>query len=108
MYYIYIIECRNGALYTGITPDLARRMTEHASRGAKCAKFTRANPFVALRGAWETEDRSAASRFEYAIKQLKRADKLELIQNPHLLGKTFCPHLADLPCEPVIEKGDES
>ena len=108
MYYIYIIECQNGALYTGITPDLHRRMQEHASRGKKGAKFTRANPPVALRMAWETADRSAAGRVEYAIKQLKRSDKLQLIENPHLLGKTFCSHLADVPCEAVIEKGDES
>ena len=108
MYFVYIIECQNGALYTGITDDLSRRMQEHASRGKKGAKFTRANPPVALRSAWETADRSAASRFEYAIKQLRRSDKLQLIENPHLLGKTFCPHLADVPCRAVIEKGDEA
>ena len=108
MYYIYIIECRNGALYTGITPDLDRRMQEHASRGKKGAKFTRANPVVALRMAWETADRSAASRFEYAIKQLKREQKLQLIESPHLLGQTFCAHLADLPCKAVLFREDES
>ena len=108
MYYVYIIECQNGALYTGITDDVSRRMAEHASRGKKGAKFTRANPPVALRMAWETADRSAAGRFEYAIKQLKRADKLRLIENPHLLGQTFCAHLAELPCKAVITKEDES
>jgi len=108
MYYVYIIECQNGALYTGITPDLDRRMAEHAGRGKKGAKFTRANPPVALRMAWQTADRSAASRFEYAIKQLRREQKLQFIENPHLLGKTFCSQLADVPCRAVIEKGDEA
>ncbi len=108
LYYVYMIECQSGALYTGITPDLARRMKEHASRGAKCAKYTRANPFRALRMAWETEDRSAAARFEYAIKRLRRAKKLQLIQDPHRLGQDICPQLCDLPCRAVIIKEDES
>ena len=108
MYYVYVIECQNGALYTGITDDLARRMAEHASRGKKSAKFTRANPPIALRAAWETADRSAASRFEYAIKQLKREQKLQLIAQPHLLGQAFCAHLAELACKAVITKEDES
>lgn len=108
MYYTYIIECENGALYTGITPDLHRRMEEHASRGPKCAKYTRANPIRALRSAWETEDRSAASRFEYAIKRLDRKDKLALVSAPHRLGRDICPHLGDLPCRAVIIGEDES
>jgi len=108
MYYIYIIECENGALYTGITPDLRRRMEEHASRGPKCAKYTRSNPFRALRAAWETEDRSAASRFEYAIKRLARKVKLQLVADPARLGRDICPHLGDIPCSAVITEADKS
>jgi len=41
MYYIYIIKCEGGELYTGITADIARRMREHFSQSDKCAKYTR-------------------------------------------------------------------
>lgn len=94
-----MVECQSGALYTGITPDIARRMEEHASRGEKCAKYTRGNPVVALRALWKTEDKRAALRLEYAIKRLCRADKLRLVADPGLLTKELCVHLAHLSCQ---------
>lgn len=75
---LYLIECRNGAWYAGITNDLARRYAAHA-RGCG-ARYTRANPPRRLIGVRAYPDRASASRAEWQIKQLPRAQKLEFLQ----------------------------
>ncbi len=87
MYYIYIIKCTNGNLYTGITTDVARRFDEHQSRGKISAKYTRANPAVSLEVVWSTSTRALASKLEFFIKSLSRKTKLELISHPEYLAK---------------------
>ena len=93
IYYIYLLRCRGGILYTGITKDPARRFKEHSERAPQGAKFTRAHPVEKVELLWQTEGRSAASRLEYRIKQLKKAQKELLIREPHrlseLLGAEF-------------------
>ncbi len=79
MYYVYIIRCEGGALYTGITNDPQRRMNEHFGRTEKCAKYTRSHKAEALEALWSTENRSLASKLEWSIKQLTRRQKLALI-----------------------------
>ena len=79
MYYIYIIRCKGNVLYTGITNDVRRRMSEHFGRTEKCAKFTRSHQAEALEALWSTSDRSLASKLEYRIKQLTKPQKLRLI-----------------------------
>ena len=59
-WFLYLIECRDGSLYTGITTDVARRYVQHA--GGKGARYTRAHPPLQLLGAVECPDRSTASR----------------------------------------------
>ena len=73
---VYVLECRNGALYTGSTTDLKRRLNEHRSGGAK---FTRANPPVRVVYTQNCRTRSSAQKREAAIKALTRAEKLNLI-----------------------------
>ncbi len=74
---VYIVESERGALYTGITTCLERRLREHASgRGARWFRF--AGP-ARLRYREDAADRSAALVREAAIKRLTRAAKLELI-----------------------------
>lgn len=75
---VYILECRDGTLYTGITDDLPNRLSVHGTpRGAK---YTRGRgPFV-LRYTEICETYSQALRREYAIKQLTRKEKEELIR----------------------------
>lgn len=71
--YVYMMRCRDNSLYTGWTNDLAHRVREHvAGRGAK---YTRAKEAVGLAYYEEVEDRSAALRREYALKQLPKAEK---------------------------------
>lgn len=75
-WYVYLIECRDGSLYTGIAADVDRRYAEHVA--GKGARYTRAHPPLRLLTRFEYPDRAAASRAEYAIKQLTPARKRAL------------------------------
>ncbi len=79
MWYVYIIECSDGTLYTGITTNLERRMKQHNS--GKGAKYTKVRRPVVLRKAFEAANRSEASKEEYRIKQLTRIEKLNLLHD---------------------------
>ncbi len=74
---LYLLECRSGALYTGITNNLEARYQAHLS--GKGAKYTRANPPVAILATAEFPDRSSASKAEWAIKQQPRHRKVEAV-----------------------------
>ncbi len=79
MYYIYIIQCADNTLYTGISTELERRIEEHNSSD-KGAKYTRVRRPVTLVYSEEYPDRSSASKREYEIKKkMSRAEKLALI-----------------------------
>ena len=79
-WYLYLIECRNGAFYAGITNDLERRYAQHAA--GRGARYTRANPPVRLVGSRAYPDRSAAARAEYAIRQLPKSAKPAFLLAP--------------------------
>jgi putative endonuclease len=76
MWCVYILECSDGTLYTGITTDVNKRLETH-NKG-KGAKYTQCRLPVKLRVYFEAEDRSSASKEEYRIKQLTREQKLKL------------------------------
>ena len=82
MYYVYMLRCTDNSLYTGITTDLERRMKEHFSKDKKCAKYTKRHEAQKMEMAWETENRILASKLEYHIKTLSKAQKEELIKAP--------------------------
>ncbi len=84
MYYTYMLRCEDNSIYTGITSDISRRLSEHRSRGAKCAKYTLNHSAVRIEIAWESADRSSASKLEYHIKALNKKQKEELIKNKML------------------------
>ena len=74
---VYIIRCSDGSLYTGITLDIARRLSQHGGReGAKYFRGRRPEAVVYLECG---HSRSTASRREAQIKRLKRVEKLRLI-----------------------------
>ena len=77
-YYVYILTCKDNTLYTGITTDIEKRVEEH-NNSEKGAKYTRARRPVVLSYSENAENRSEASKREYAIKKLTRNQKLELI-----------------------------
>ena len=81
MYYVYIVQCADATLYTGIATELERRIEEH-NHSDKGAKYTRARRPVTLVYHETFEDRSTASKREYEIKKkMSRKQKLCLINH---------------------------
>lgn len=81
-YFVYILECCDGSLYTGITTDVTKRLEEH-NFSDKGAKYTKARRPVKLLYEESSSDRSSASKREYAIKKLTRLKKLQLIKKEY-------------------------
>lgn len=79
-WFVYMLECSDTSLYTGITTDLERRINEHnnSTRGAKYTKTRRPVHMVYFELA---DDRSKASKREREIKKLTRKEKLDLIRH---------------------------
>ena len=75
---VYSLRCADGTLYTGIAPDVEKRLQKHNE--GKGAKYTRGRTPVELVYREEHPNRAEASKREYQIKQLSRAEKLELIK----------------------------
>ncbi len=100
MYYIYMVRCEGGSLYTGIAADLGRRLREHVHKAPTAAKYTRSRSVQALEMAWTAPDRSAASRLESGIKGLTREKKLRLIAQPALLPQLL-PQLSGADYTPL-------
>lgn len=78
MYWVYILRCADGTLYTGTTDDVERRAAVHNS--GKGAKYTRGRTPVAVVYREACPDKSAALRREWAVKRMSRAEKLRLIE----------------------------
>lgn len=78
MWNVYIVECCDHTLYTGITTDLDRRVAEHNWNGY-WAKYTKMRQPVQLVYSIQMENRSEASKEEIRIKKLSRKQKQELI-----------------------------
>ncbi|MPV56455.1 GIY-YIG nuclease family protein [Burkholderia sp. HI2761] len=75
-WFLYLIECTDDSVYTGITTDVAARFDEHAS--GKGARYTRSRKPRAVLASFPLPDRSSASRAEYWVKRLTPAKKREL------------------------------
>jgi putative endonuclease len=80
-WWVYIIQCRNTSLYTGITTDVERRFDEHQNNNRKASKYcARLRPLKLVYKSSAYENKSDASKEEYRIKKLSRKDKLYLIE----------------------------
>ncbi len=79
MYYVYILKCCDGSLYTGITTDVIRRVREHYYKTPKGAKYTKSHGVKALEAVWTASDKGSALKTEHFIKALPREKKIELI-----------------------------
>lgn len=77
-WFVYLIECADGSLYTGITVDLAARFKAH--REGRGARYMRLHPPARLLAAQAHPNRSAASKAEYQIKRLTAAEKRAFAQ----------------------------
>ncbi len=81
-WWVYIIQCDDDSLYTGIAKDVERRFTEHAGKAGKShqAKYFYGRKPVTILYRQGHADRSSASKREAEIKKLSRVQKLQLIQ----------------------------
>ena len=79
MWYLYVLRCGDGTLYTGITTDVERRLEAH--RQGRGAKYTRGRGPLELAYQEECGTHTEALKREYAIKQLTREEKENLICN---------------------------
>ena len=85
MYFVYIMKCGDGSLYTGITTDLKRRFAEH--QAGTGGRYTRAKGVVRVVHAEELQDRSSASKREAEIKSWPRKKKLDLIRRGRIVSE---------------------
>lgn len=76
---LYILQCGDGTLYTGITDNFERRLKAH--REGKGAKYTRGRGPLTLRYLEKCEDHSVALKREYQIKQLSKSEKIKLCES---------------------------
>jgi putative endonuclease len=87
MYFVYILECQDKSLYTGITTDMERRFTEHQNKMA--AHYTSAHPVKKIVYIEKCVNRSLATKRELTIKKLTRQEKLNLINSNQPKTKKF-------------------
>jgi len=78
VWFVYMLRCSDGSLYTGYTDDVQRRLSVHNS--GKGAKYTRSRLPVEVVYREEVPDKSAAMRREAAIKKLTRKQKMLLME----------------------------
>lgn len=73
VWWLYLLECEGGSIYTGITTDVAARYAKHV--GGKGAKYTRAHPPLRILKTVQCVGHSAALKAEYATKRMTAAQK---------------------------------
>lgn len=77
-WYLYLIRCADGSLYTGISTDVARRLNEH--RSGKGARYLRGRGPLLLARKIRIGDKSTAFKLEWRVKKFSRAGKEKLIK----------------------------
>lgn len=76
-YYTYMVRCDDNSIYTGMTNNLEKRISEHITKNG--AKYTKSHNVIKLEVAWRSKDKSLACKLEYRIKQLTKKQKEKLI-----------------------------
>jgi len=74
-WHVYLLDCDGRAIYTGITTDVQRRVSEHAAGGRRAARFTRGCRQLCLLYAVEVGERGLATRIEARLRKLPRTAK---------------------------------
>lgn len=77
-----MLRCSDNSLYTGITTDIDRRLSEHKEKAVKGAKYTHSRTVLDVAAAWQTDGRSGASKLEAFIKKLPKTKKEALVCSP--------------------------
>jgi putative endonuclease len=84
--FVYLLRCADGSLYCGWSVDLERRIAAHST--GRASRYTASRLPVELAAAWELDSAGAARSLEWRLKQLTRAEKLELVGGAALPGVT--------------------
>ena len=77
---VYIVECADGSLYTGVSTDLDRRLRQHNGELKGGAGYTSARRPVRLVWSEAADDRGSAQRREYVVRRLKVGEKRLLVE----------------------------
>ena len=88
MWWVYVVRCADGTLYTGVAKNLLARLREHNEDDRRGARYTRGRRPVALHAACRCTDRGAATRLEGQLKRLPRARKEALPREVGWLSAT--------------------
>ena len=83
-WYTYMIRCEDNSVYTGMTSDIERRMSEHFSQNKKAAKYTKRHTPKKLEALWTSSNKSLAASLEAHIKRLNKKEKEDLISGAEL------------------------
>ena len=107
MYYVYILQCSDNSLYTGITPNLQQRMRQHLGLLKGGARYTKLRPPKEIAAVWTVPDKVSAAKAEYAIKHLTPAQKRQLVASPaqinEILNRPEPLELTVYPTAPLAE-----
>ena len=95
MYWVYTLLCEDDSLYTGFTDDIKHRIYVHYHGLRSAAKYTRSHKVKNLAALWKTDSETGARKLEYRIKQLTRAQKLQLISDNSYFERFFLDADAD-------------
>lgn len=77
-WFLYVLECCDGSLYTGIAIDVEKRFALHVA--GKGAKYTRSHPPQRIVAVQPYPDRSAASKAEHGVKKMSVAEKRQFCE----------------------------
>lgn len=92
MFYTYMIRCSDNSIYTGMTNNIEKRLSEHLTN--KGAKYTKSHQVEKLEAVWRSKEKSLACKLEYQIKQLTKRQKEDIINgrnlSTYLKGKLDC------------------
>ncbi|HEY2021095.1 GIY-YIG nuclease family protein [Paraburkholderia sp.] len=102
-WFLYLLECSDGSVYTGIATDVAARFDKHVSGTG--ARYTRSRKPVRVLASFELADRSSASRAEYWVKRLAPTDKRALAAGAFTLESVLPVVDANVPTEDSDRSG---
>ena len=102
-WFLYLLECADGSVYTGIATDVQARYEKHLA--GKGARYTRTRKPVAILASFQLADRASASRAEYWVKRLTPPQKRALAAGARTLASVV-PVPPDLEATPEDEPGE--
>jgi putative endonuclease len=79
-WYLYLVRCQDGSLYTGISTDVARRFAQHQGEGSTGSKYLKGRAPLTLVFQKNLGSKSLALKVERKVKKLSKARKEELIR----------------------------